>query len=265
MSSLGQLVAGIAHEINNPVNFIHGNLNYVRSYTQDMLKLIRLYQAHHPTPHSTIQTLIDDLELDYVVNDLPKLLDSLQQGTRRIREIVLSLRNFSRLDESGLKRTDLHEGLENTLMLLGSRLKETIARPAIEIVKAYECIPLVDCFASQLNQVFMNILTNAIDAIDEAAAPPAEKHQILLQTFQRDDRVVIQISNSGPPIAEETSQRMFDPFFTTKAVGKGTGMGLAISYQTVVGLHKGILEYTQTSDQKPTFVIEIPVTQVIQA
>ncbi|MEL7144712.1 MAG: PAS domain-containing sensor histidine kinase, partial [Cyanobacteria bacterium J06573_11] len=138
MSSLGQLVGGIAHEINNPVSFIHGNVTHVRRYTQDMLTLIRLYQAHHPTPHAEIQALNEELELDYVAKDLPKLLDSVQQGTERIRNIVLSLRNFSRLDESGLKRTDLHESLENTLLLLGQRLKETVARPAIEIVKAYE-------------------------------------------------------------------------------------------------------------------------------
>lgn len=264
MSSLGQLVAGIAHEINNPVNFIHGNLNHVKSYSQDMLQLIRLYQAHYPTPNSVIQELIDNLELDYVINDLPKLLNSLQEGTCRIQKIVLSLRNFSRLDESGLKRTDLHEGLENSLMLLGSRLKETVARPEIEIVKAYECVPNVDCFASQLNQVFMNILTNAIDAIDQDAAnrDSRETAQIILQTFQKDNRVVVQITNTGSPIPSEVSQQMFDPFFTTKPVGKGTGMGLSISYQTVVGLHKGTLEYKQTAEQKNTFTIEIPISQM---
>ena len=288
MSSLGQLVAGIAHEINNPANFIYGNLEHIGGYTQDMLKLIRLYQAHYPTPNSTIQTLTDELELDYVASDLPKLLDSLNSGVERIRTIVLSLRNFSRLDETGLKPTDIHEGLENTLMLLASRLNATISRPAIKIVKAYEKIPSVDCYASQLNQVFMNILLNAIDCIDEADAPsdastqhdeqrgefqdePQTKpqieyiqrpHQIVLQTFKKDERAVIQITNSGPPIPEDIAQRMFDPFFTTKSVGKGTGMGLAISYQTIVDLHKGALEYTQTAEGKTTFIIEIPISQV---
>lgn len=272
MSSLGQLVAGIAHEINNPANFIYGNLTHIRGYTQDLLKLIRLYQAHYPTPNSPIQTLIDELELDYVTNDLPKLLDSVKLGIERIRTIVLSLRNFSRLDETGLKRIDLHEGLENTLMLLASRLKANVTRPAIEIVKAYERIPHVDCYASQLNQVFMHILSNAIDCIDEmeAASNQAsqQSHQIVLQTFQRDvgkdleKRIVIQIMNSGPPIPTEIAQRMFDPFFTTRSVGKGTGMGLAISYQTIVDLHKGSLEYTQVPDGKTAFIIEIPAVQV---
>ena len=269
MSSLGQLVAGIAHEINNPANFIYGNLTHIRGYTQDMLKLIRLYQAHHPTSHATIQTLTDELELDYVASDLPKLLDSLKLGVERIRAIVLSLRNFSRLDETGLKRIDIHEGLENTLMLLASRLKPTISRPEIKLVKAYESLPQVDCYASQLNQVFMNILVNAIDCIDEAhehseGSEQPTPHQIVLQTYSKDQRVVIQITNSGPPIPQDIAQRMFDPFFTTKSVGKGTGMGLAISYQTIADLHKGTLEYRQTLDGRTAFVIEIPTVQVAE-
>ena len=277
MSSLGQLVAGIAHEINNPVSFIHGNITHIKEYSQDMLKLIRLYQAHHPTPHPTIQALTDDLDLNYVVKDLPKLLDSMRLGTDRIRKIVLSLRNFSRLDESAIKQTDIHEGLENTLMILSSRLKSTALRPAIKVVKAYERLPAIDCYAGQLNQVFMNILGNAIDAIDEAVEAEATLTQslerataspinrqtiepkIVLQTFQKSDRLVIQITNSGPSIPAHISQRMFDPFFTTKAVGKGTGMGLAICYQTIVDLHKGILEHRPTADGRPTFVIEIPI------
>lgn len=281
MSSLGQLVAGIAHEINNPVSFIHGNITHIKEYSQDMLKLIRLYQAHHPTPHPTIQALTDDLDLNYVVKDLPKLLDSMRLGTNRIRNIVLSLRNFSRLDESALKQTDIHEGLENTLMILSSRLESTALRPAIKVIKAYERLPAIECYAGQLNQVFMNILGNAIDAIDEAveaeaastqsleraAASPINRQtvgsevepKIVLQTFQKSDRLVIQITNSGPSIPAHISQRMFDPFFTTKAVGKGIGMGLAICYQTIVDLHKGILEHRPTADGRPTFVIEIPI------
>ncbi|MEO0771435.1 MAG: ATP-binding protein, partial [Cyanobacteria bacterium J06649_4] len=276
MSSLGQLVAGIAHEINNPVNFIHGNLSHVNNYTQDLQKLVRLYQAHYPTPDSEIQTLTDDLELDYVTKDLPKLVQSIRQGTERIRDIVLSLRNFSRLDEVGLKRTDVHEGIENTLMLLGNRLKETVTRPKIELIKAYEHIPVIDCYASQLNQVFMNILANAIDAIDGAADLVTNKSeattnqttnqspQIAIQTFQKSDHIVIQITNNGLPISQKVSQYMFDPFFTTKPIGQGTGMGLAICYQTVVGLHRGILEYRPTADHKTAFLIEIPVTQAVE-
>ena len=271
MSSLGQLVAGIAHELNNPATFIYGNLIHIREYTQDLLKIVRLYQAHYPTPNASIASLNKDLELDYVASDLPKLLDSVQIGTERIRKIVLSLRNFSRLDEAGLKRVDIHEGLENTLMLLSSRLCATTVRPEIKIVKAYESLPLVDCYADQLNQVFMSILVNAIDAIDRssncrdqsASSPEANSVcQVVVQTFQRNDNIVVQITNSGPPVPPDISHRMFDPFFTTKGVGQGTGMGLAISYQTIVDLHKGFLEYTCTSEGKPTFVIEIPVVQV---
>lgn len=259
MSSLGQLVAGIAHEINNPANFIHGNLTHAQGYIQDMLKIIRLYQAHYPAPIPEIQQISEELELDYVLNDLPKLLQSVQAGTNRIRQIVLSLRNFSRLDESETKRTDIHEGLESTLMILGSRLQATASRHAIEIVKAYENIPPIDCYVSQLNQVFMNILVNAIDAIDGSSE--ADKiYQIVLQTFQKEARVIVQITNNGPPIPQSVVQRMFDPFFTTKPVGQGTGMGLAMSYQTIVDLHKGSLEHTQTEDQKTVFTIEIPST-----
>ncbi|MEL6813314.1 MAG: PAS domain S-box protein [Cyanobacteria bacterium J06598_3] len=258
MSSLGQLVAGIAHEINNPVNFIHGNVTHAQTYIQDMLKVLRLYQAHYPLPIPEIQDLIEELELDYVVKDLPKLLNSVQLGTERIRKIVLSLRNFSRLDESELKQANIQEGLESTLMILSSRLKATASRHAIEVVKAYENIPPVECYVGQLNQVFMNILVNAIDAIDSASLSD-KIYQIVLQTFQKEAYVVIRITNNGPPIPPEASQRMFDPFFTTKPVGQGTGMGLAISYQTIVDLHNGSLDYSQTPDQKTVFSLEIPI------
>ena len=261
MSSLGQLVAGIAHEINNPVNFIHGNLTHAQGYITDLLKMIRLYQAHYPEPSVDIQQMSNELELDYIASDLPKLLTSIRSGSDRIRQIVLSLRNFSRLDESELKKADIHEGLESTLMILSNRLKATDTRRTIEVVKAYENIPPVECYVSQLNQVFMSILANAVDAIEEAAIKtpePDKRYQIALQTFQKDSVVVIRITNNGPPIAEATAHRMFDPFFTTKPVGQGTGMGLSISYQTIVELHKGTLEYTQTADQKTVFSIEIP-------
>ncbi len=258
MSSLGQLVAGIAHEINNPVNFIHGNLTHAQGYIEDMLTIIRLYQAHYPAPIPEIARISEELELDYVLHDLPKLLNSVQSGADRIRQIVLSLRNFSRLDESELKQANIHEGIESTLMILSNRLKATASRHAIEVVKAYENIPKIDCYVSQLNQVFMSVLVNAIDAIDGSSTPD-KIYQIVLQTFQRGKHVVVRITNNGPPIESETVQRMFDPFFTTKPVGKGTGMGLAISYQTIVDLHKGSLEYTQTEDQKTVFTIEIPI------
>ena len=257
MSSLGQLVAGIAHEINNPVNFIHGNLSHVQSYIYDMVKIIRCYQAHYPAPIPIIQELSEDLDLDYVLQDLPKLTGSVKAGTERIRQIVLSLRNFSRLDESELKLADIHEGLESSLMILSSRLAATNSRHAIEIVKAYENIPMVECYVSQLNQVFMHILTNAIDAIDSIGTSELV-YQIVLQTYQTPNSVVVQITNNGPPISKANQKRLFDPFFTTKPVGQGTGMGLAISYQTVVDLHKGVLEYSQSEDRKTIFTLEIP-------
>ena len=258
MSSLGQLVAGIAHEINNPVNFIHGNLSHVQNYIEDMMQVIRCYQAHYPVPIQAIQELAEDLEVNYIAQDLPKLIASLQSGTERIRQIVLSLKNFSRLDESELKQADIHEGLESTLMILSSRLAATGSRHAIEVIKAYENIPTIECYVSQLNQVFMNILVNAIDAIDSASRTD-QVYQIVLQTFQTVDSVTVRITNNGPPILSQDKKRMFDPFFTTKPVGKGTGMGLAISYQTVVDLHKGTLECSQSEDRKTVFNIEIPI------
>ena len=263
MSSLGQLVAGIAHELNNPVNFIHGNLSHVQNYVEDMVKMIRSYQAHYPVPIQTIQELSEDLELNYITQDLPKLIASLQSGTERIRQIVLSLRNFSRLDESELKQANIHEGLESTLMILSSRLAATDTRHAIEVIKAYENIPMVECYVSQLNQVFMNILGNAIDAIDSVGTSD-QIYQIILQTFQTADAVTVRITNNGPPIPRENRQRIFDPFFTTKPVGKGTGMGLAISYQTIVDLHKGTLECSQNEDRKTIFTLEIPKAAVVR-
>lgn len=258
MSSLGQLVAGIAHEINNPVNFIHGNLSHVNSYLQDIMQVIRCYQAHYPTPIPIIQALSEDLDIDYIVQDLPKLVSSMTSGTERIRQIVLSLRNFSRLDESELKTADVREGLESALMILGSRLAATKDRQAIEVIKAYENISAVECYVSQLNQVFLNILANAIDAID-AAGSADRGYQIVLQTFQTSEFVVVRIANNGLPIAKADRKRLFDPFFTTKPIGKGTGMGLAISYQTVVDLHKGVLECSQSEDGRTVFTIEVPI------
>ena len=221
-----------------------------------MLSIIRLYQAHYPVPIPEIQTISEELELDYVLHDLPKLLNSVQSGADRIRQIVLSLRSFSRLDESELKQANIQEGIESTLMILGSRLKATASRHAIEVVKAYENIPMVECYASQLNQVFMSLLVNAIDAIDGANTPD-KIYQIVLQTFQKNRCIVIRITNNGPPIPPSSTQRMFDPFFTTKPIGRGTGMGLAISYQTVVDLHKGSIEYSQTEDQKLFLLLKV--------
>lgn len=198
------------------------------------------------------------MEIGYIVQDLPKLIGSIKSGTERIRQIVLSLRNFSRLDKSELKLADIHEGLESALMILSRRLAATNTRHEIEIVKAYENVPMVECYASHLNQVFMHILTNAIDAIDSASTSH-QVYQIVLQTFQTAEAVVVRMTNNGPPISSVNRKRMFDPFFTTKPIGQGTGIGLAISYQTMVDLHKGTLECSQSEAGKTVFTLEIPL------
>lgn len=255
MSSLGRLVAGVAHEINNPINFIHGNLNHLSTYVTELLLLVEAYRKVHPEPRSEIQDLIESIDFDFLYQDLPKILTSMKIGTERIREIVLSLRNFSRLDQAEVKAVDIHEGLESTLLILQHRLK---ARQS-EVVKDYGEVPQVECYAGQLNQVFMNVLSNAIDALEEAEI---ESPTIQIVTRQiNDDRVLICISDNGCGIAAETQSKIFDPFFTTKQVGKGTGMGLAISYEIVVQKHRGMLKCYSELGQGTKFWIEIPIYQ----
>ncbi|MBD2036654.1 GHKL domain-containing protein [Leptolyngbya sp. FACHB-321] len=267
MSSLGQLVAGVAHEINNPVNFIHGNIHHASQYTQDLLDLLELYQEHDPAPTAAIETTIEDIDLDFLRSDLPKLLVSMKVGADRIREIVQSLRSFSRLDEAEVKDVDVHDGIDSTLMILHSRLKSRADHPAIQIVKEYGNLPKIECYAGQLNQVFMNILSNAIDAMDDynqqrsPADCVAEPSTITIRTKQRGDRVVIQIADNGPGMSEQVQKRLFDPFFTTKAVGQGTGMGMSISHQVITERHKGTLQCSSQPGQGATFVIEIPIRQ----
>ncbi|MBF2028687.1 MAG: PAS domain S-box protein [Oscillatoriales cyanobacterium C42_A2020_001] len=272
MSSLGQLVAGVAHEINNPVNFIYGNLSHAHDYIQDLLDLIELYRQHYPNPAAEVQRRIDTIEVDFLTQDLPKLLNSMKVGADRIQKIVASLRNFSRMDEAEVKAVDIHEGIDSTLMILQNRIKERPDHTGIEIVKDYSRLPLVECYAGQLNQVFMNILSNAIDALDETyqgqtrslpegstASPIAA--QITIQTRLTDDnqRVQICIIDNASGMNEEVQRRIFEPFYTTKPVGKGTGMGLSISYQVVVEKHGGNLHCLSTPGEGTTFVIEIPV------
>jgi two-component system NtrC family sensor kinase len=232
MSSLGQLVAGVAHEINNPTNFINGNLSHLRTYVEELLTILDLYRTHHPQPAPEVQEAIEDLELDFLVEDLNKLLGSMKVGADRIRQIVLSLRNFSRMDEAELKTADLEEGIESTLMILAHRLKATPKRPAIQLIKDYSSLPLVECFPGQLNQVFMNILANAIDVLEdrnlkttpeELKAAPS---QIRIQTQTIENRAAqIIITDNGAGIPEAIRSRLFDPFFTTKPVGKGDRHG----------------------------------------
>ncbi|MEO1373577.1 MAG: PAS domain S-box protein [Cyanobacteria bacterium J06635_10] len=261
MSSLGEMVAGVAHEINNPVNFIHGNLTPATQYAQDLLGLLELYQQHYPNPPEDIQDEIEAVDLEFLKEDFLKMLNSMKQGTQRIREIVLSLRNFSRLDEAQFKAVDIHEGIDSTLMILQHRLKAKPNFPEIEIVRVYATLPLIDCYPSQLNQVFMNILANAIDALQSQkslSVPQIQIHTLLLNN----NRIAIHISDNGSGIPPHIQSKLFDPFFTTKEVGKGTGLGLSISYQIVVNKHGGNLSCKSIHGVGTEFIIEIPVTQI---
>lgn len=261
MSSLGRLVAGVAHEINNPVSFIHGNLNYLNHYVIDMLRLLDAYRAAYPEPRSEVIDLIESIDFEFVRQDLPKILASMQVGTERIREIVLSLRNFSRLDQAKMKPVDIHEGIESTLLILQHRLKPNGGDCSIEVIREYAELPPVECYAGQLNQVFMNLLSNAIDALETVENPT-----IRIRTKQvHDDRVLISIADNGCGISAQTQPRIFDPFFTTKPIGKGTGMGLAISHEVVVRDHQGSLNCHSEPGQGTEFWIEIPIRQSISA
>jgi signal transduction histidine kinase len=268
MSSLGQLVAGVAHEINNPVNFIHGNLMYVQQYTQDLLRFVQLYEQYHPIPSPEIQAELEHLDLKFVKDDLPKVVSSMQIGTDRICGIVLSLRNFSRLDEADVQRIDLHEGINSTLLILQHRLRIYPHQAEIQIVKIFEELPLVECYAGPLNQVWMNILANAIDALEEwhsqrsQSARPEPHSQITIRTrLIGENWVEVAIEDNGPGIPKVVQPRIFDPFFTTKPIGKGTGMGMAISYQIVTQKHGGQIECRSQVGQGTEFRVQIPLRQ----
>jgi predicted ATPase/signal transduction histidine kinase/tRNA A-37 threonylcarbamoyl transferase component Bud32 len=261
MSSLGQMVAGVAHEINNPVSFIYGNLTPASEYVADLLKLVHLYQTEYPQPNFSIQEMTQDIDLEFLVDDLQKLLNSMKVGAERIRNIVIGLRNFSRLDEAEMKPVDIHEGIDSTLMLLQPRLREDGERLGIEIIKNYQKLPKVTCYASQLNQVFMNILSNGIDALEVLRKTETERSpMITIQTSVKDSQfVVIRISDNGLGMKEATRQKIFDPFFTTKPVGSGTGLGLSISYQIIVDSHGGQIYCNSAPGQGAEFVVEIPI------
>lgn len=266
ISSLGQLVAGVAHEINNPVGFIHGNLIHVQYYADSLLNLIHLYQKHYPKPMAEIETEAENIDLDFLQDDLPKILSSMRIGTDRIRQIVLSLRNFSRMDESEFKEVDIHEGIDSTLLILQHRLKARLEHPEIKVIRDYGDLPLVECYPGQLNQVFMNILANAIDALEELntkrVACAIEKHPccITIRTSVVDSEwVKIAIADNGNGIPESIQKQIFNPFFTTKPVGKGTGMGMAISYNIISEKHGGTLSFFSTPEKGTKFEICIPV------
>ncbi len=272
MSSLGQLVAGVAHEINNPVNFIHGNLNHAGRSIQDLVDVIKLYQKHYPEPHSEIEKYLEEMDFAFLGQDLPKLINSMKIGAERIRQIVLSLRNFSRVDQEGKKPCNVHEGIDNTLLILQNRLKPYGDYTGIEVKRNYGDLPLVYAYAGQLNQVFMNILSNAVDAIEEQlqqgknnrSAEPATI-TISTYTYPEQNLVLIEIGDNGPGVPSEIHSRLFDPFFTTKPVGRGTGLGLSISYQIVVEKHHGKLECISEHGHGTIFRIELPVGEPIAA
>ncbi|MGD1871713.1 MAG: GAF domain-containing protein [Mastigocoleus sp.] len=268
MASLGQLVAGVAHEINNPVSFIHGNLQHAIEYTQDLMECLKMHQQYCPQAVPEIQELLKEKDVKFLFEDIPRLFKSMQVGTDRIREIVLSLRNFSRLDEAQVKEVNIHDGIDSTLMILQNRLKPEAKNIQIELIKDYEPLPKIDCYPGQLNQVFMNLLTNAIDALEEDnkqydfEARKANPPQIHISTSAIDKNwVTISIGDNANGIPPEIQDQIFNPFFTTKPVGKGTGLGLSISYQIITEKHGGKLYFHSIPNKGAEFVVEIPVSQ----
>ncbi len=255
MSSLGQIVAGIAHEINNPVNFIHGNLEHAKKYTQELLNLLQLYQQEHPESPGIIQDYLDEIDWNFFKDDLPKLMQSMTIGTERIRSIVLSLRNFSRLDESEKKKVNIHEGIDSTLLILNSRFKT-----GVKVIKQYGDIPEIECYPAQLNQVFLNLLTNALDALEEQQSCP-NTPEVIIQTQKLDsNRIEVRIRDNGIGIPLDIQPKIFDPFFTTKPVGKGTGLGLSICYQ-IINKHQGKIKLISQQNQGTEFIISLPISR----
>lgn len=266
LSSLGQLLAGVAHEINNPISFIYGNLKPGDKYIQDLLELVALYQQEYEANEAIAQRA-KKIDLDYLIEDLPKLWQSMKVGADRIQDIVMSLRNFSRTDETELRAVNLHDGIDSTLIILRNRWKNQDFRPAIEIIKQYSELPLIECYIGQINQVFMNILVNAIDALDERdqtrtfdeceAAPST----IWISTTIINGWVQITIADNGTGMSEITQNQLFDPFYTTKPIGKGTGLGLSISYAIITERHHGKLQCDSTLGEGSKFIVEIPIRQ----
>jgi signal transduction histidine kinase len=273
MSSLGQMVAGVAHEINNPVSFIHGNLPHISNYLQTLVGVVELCQQRHSASDPELKTVLDEIDLDFIAQDIQRVLGSMHRGTERIRDIVLSLRNFSRLDQSEYKAVDIHEGIDASLMLLQHRLKlrdlTGLERPAIQITKQYGQIPKVACYAGQINQVLLNILTNAIDALQDRfsqeVAPNCSAEIVITTQLGSPDPAMLRIAiaDNGTGIPQALQTKLFDPFYTTKPVGQGTGLGLTIAYQIVVERHGGRLYCQSEPEQGAEFVIEIPLQSVI--
>ena len=250
MSSLGRMVAGVAHEVNNPINFIHGNLDHLQNHVEYILNIIQSYQQEFSQSIPTIQEQAEDI--DFIIEDLSKIISSIRIGSERIRDIVKSLRNFSRLDESDKKSVNINDGIESTLLILSPRIKDKI-----EIIKKYGDLPLIECYPAKLNQVFMNIISNAIDALLENSKPPEKV--ITIKTIQTDNQKInIIIKDNGCGIPPEIQNKIFDPFFTTKPINVGTGLGLAICYQ-IIQAHQGNIEVKSEPGYGTEFTIEIPV------
>ncbi|MFN6566545.1 hybrid sensor histidine kinase/response regulator [Dendronalium sp. ChiSLP03b] len=262
LSTLGELIAGIAHELNNPITFISSNIPPLQEYLAGVTYILQLYQQNYPNPTAQIMTAIEDLDLNFVLEDLPKILNSLKLGTERIQHLSTSLRSFSRSDIDAKLPADLHLGLDSTLMVLQHRLKANGGRPGIEVIRCYEKLPLVNCYIGQMNQVFMNILANAIDAMDEAIMQGKMNNgipQIKIATeINSEQWIVIRIADNGMGIPERVKHRLFEPLFTTKPVGKGTGLGLSIAHQIIVEKHNGILKVKSQPGMGTEFTIEIP-------
>lgn len=274
ISSLGLLVAGVAHEINNPIGFISTNLYHASQYAQDLINLLKLYQEKFPQPGHEIEQIIESIDLGHINDDLPRLISSMKLGSDRIRGIMQSLRTFSRADGVEKKAVDIHEGIETTLMILQHRLKAQTFRPAIQIIKEYGNIPPINCYPGQLNQVFMNLISNAIDAIDEGVQEndwQAMKSKYLsadsvlsiplicISTSANKEYVKIQIADNGPGMEPESCHQIFKPFYTTKPEGKGTGLGLSISHQIITEKHNGTLDCASSLGHGTEFIIQIPV------
>lgn len=260
MSALGVLVAGVAHEINNPINFVHGNLSHAEAYIADLLSLVDCYGEVYPNPDAKVQDHMEQLELDFLREDLQKLLKSMKVGTERILGIVQSLRTFSRLDEADFKIANLHDGLESTLVILQNRLKPSSGFPGVKVMRDYGDLPEVYCYPGKLNQVFMNLLLNAIDALEESweTEPGPDAPTIWVTTAIESEAIVIRFSDNGPGIPEAIRSRLFEPFFTTKPVGRGTGLGLSISYQIIVQEHQGQLICESQFGEGTKFILRIP-------
>ncbi|MGE5656391.1 MAG: ATP-binding protein [Actinomycetota bacterium] len=271
MSALGSLVAGVAHEINNPVNFIYGNITHANEYVDGLLKLIQLYQKHSSHPHPEVENYAQAIDVEFLAEDLLKILGSIRMGADRIRKIVLSLRNFSHLERSEFQQVDIHEGIDSTLLILQHRLKGSDHCSGVQVIKEYGALPLVECYVGQLNQVFMNILSNALDALEDREKQcnqltlQQSPSQIIITTqLQSKDRIRISVTDNGLGIPKEIQQRIFDPFFTTKPVGKGTGMGMSISYQIITERHQGLIWCESMPTKGTKFCIEIPIKQATQ-